>query len=230
MFVTRLCALALRQHGARNPSARLLFNCADPWKRSTEGGVALEAPSVPEREGAPPPASGGAGEGRPFSSVTSLDRDCTYDVGCSSNIKWHESPVTRDAREKQLNQRGCVLWMTGLSGSGKVRSAAPRRVPSSHVASPRLTPLPFLLGPPFSFIEKSTVAFTLEHMLQERGKVCYVLDGDNLRHGLNHDLGFTPACREENIRRIGEVAKIMSQAGVITVVAIISPFAKDRDR
>ena len=59
MFVTRLCAL--RQHGARNPSARLLFNCADPWKRGTEGGVALEAPSVPEREGAPPPASGGAG-------------------------------------------------------------------------------------------------------------------------------------------------------------------------
>jgi len=147
MFVARLCAL--RQHGARVPSARLLFNCANPWKRSTEGGVALEAPSVPEREGAPPPASSGAGEGRPFSSVSSLDRDCTYDVGSSSNIKWHESPVTRDAREKQLNQRGCVLWMTGLSGSGKVRSAAPRRVPSSHVASPRLTPLLSLLPSPF---------------------------------------------------------------------------------
>jgi len=130
-------------------------------------------------------------EGRPFGSTKAE----TYDVGSSSNIKWHESPVTRDAREKQLNQRGCVLWMTGLSGSGK-----------------------------------STVAFTLEHMLQEEGKLCYVLDGDNVRHGLCQDLGFTAQCREENIRRMGEVANLMANAGIITVVSIISPFAKDRNK
>ena len=77
---------------------------------------------------------------------------------------------------------------------------------------------------------KSTVAFTLEHLLHEKGKTCYVLDGDNLRHGLNKDLGFSAESREENIRRIGEVAKIFAQAGIITMVSIISPYAKDRNR
>eukprot|EP00894_Picocystis_sp_ML_P003125 jgi/Pico_ML_1/53642/g423.t1 len=71
-----------------------------------------------------------------------------YTVGDSTNIKWHEGSVSREAREKILDQRGCVLWFTGLSGSGK-----------------------------------STVAYTLEHALVERGKLAYVLDGDNIRHG-----------------------------------------------
>ena len=74
------------------------------------------------------------------------------------------------------------------------------------------------------------MAFTLEHLLQEKGKVCYVLDGDNVRHGLCKDLGFTRESREENIRRMGEVAKLMANAGIVTVVSIISPFAEDRDR
>ena len=129
------------------------------------------------------------------SSSSSTEEASTYNVGAATNIKWHESPVTREARERRLNQRGCVLWMTGLSGSGK-----------------------------------STVAFTLEHLLHEKGKTCYVLDGDNLRHGLNKDLGFSAESREENIRRIGEVAKIFAQAGIITMVSIISPYAKDRNR
>ena len=130
------------------------------------------------------------------SASDATEDTCTcYDVGCSSNIKWHESPVSRVAREEKLNQRGCVLWLTGLSGSGK-----------------------------------STVAFTLEHILQEQGKMCYVLDGDNLRHGLSQDLGFSEKDRHENLRRIGEVAKMMAQAGIITVVAFISPYAQDRNR
>lgn len=118
-----------------------------------------------------------------------------YTVGDSTNIKWHEGSVSRDEREKLLNQRGCVLWFTGLSGSGK-----------------------------------STVAYTLEHALAERGKLAYVLDGDNIRHGLNRNLGFSASDREENIRRIGEVSKLFAEAGVITLVSFISPYRSDRDR
>src|SRR5438094_9990687 len=76
---------------------------------------------------------------------------------------------------------------------------------------------------------KSTIAFTLEHALVQRGHLAYVLDGDNIRHGLNKNLGFSAADREENIRRIGEVAKLFADSGVITMTSFISPYRKDRD-
>jgi adenylylsulfate kinase len=77
---------------------------------------------------------------------------------------------------------------------------------------------------------KSTIAFTVEHALVERGHLAYVLDGDNIRHGLNKNLGFSAADREENIRRIGEVAKLFADTGVITLTSFISPYRKDRDQ
>ena len=77
---------------------------------------------------------------------------------------------------------------------------------------------------------KSTVANEVAHMLHERGHLAYVLDGDNIRHGLNRDLGFSPEDREENIRRIGEVANLFADAGIIAITAFISPYRKDRDR
>lgn len=76
---------------------------------------------------------------------------------------------------------------------------------------------------------KSTTAFTLEHELVKRGYLAYVLDGDNIRHGLNKNLGFSAEDREENIRRIGEVAKLFADAGLITMTSFISPYRKDRD-
>ena len=76
---------------------------------------------------------------------------------------------------------------------------------------------------------KSTIAFTLEHALVERGHLAYVLDGDNVRHGLNKNLGFSAADREENIRRIGEVARLYADTGVIALTSFISPYRKDRD-
>lgn len=118
-----------------------------------------------------------------------------YKVGESTNIKWHEGAVDRETRERALGQKGCVLWFTGLSGSGK-----------------------------------STVAYTLEHELFKRGKIAQVLDGDNIRHGLNSNLGFTAADREENIRRIGEVSKLYADSGMITLVSFISPYKADRNR
>jgi adenylylsulfate kinase len=112
----------------------------------------------------------------------------------ATNITWHEGHATRDERQALLKQKGCTLWFTGLSGSGK-----------------------------------STIAFTLEHALVQRGRLAYVLDGDNIRHGLNKNLGFSAADREENIRRIGEVAKLFADTGVITLTSFISPYRKDRD-
>jgi adenylylsulfate kinase len=112
----------------------------------------------------------------------------------ATNITWHEGHVTREERNQLLKQKGCTIWFTGLSGSGK-----------------------------------STIAFTLEHALVQRGRLAYVLDGDNIRHGLNKNLGFTAADREENIRRIGEVAKLFADAGLITLTSFISPYRKDRD-
>ncbi len=112
----------------------------------------------------------------------------------ATNITRHEGHVTREARQQLLKQKGCTLWFTGLSGSGK-----------------------------------STIAYTLEHALVQRGQLAYVLDGDNIRHGLNKNLGFSAADREENIRRIGEVAKLFADAGVITMASFISPYRKDRD-
>ncbi len=77
---------------------------------------------------------------------------------------------------------------------------------------------------------KSTIAFTLEHALVERGHLTYVLDGDNIRHGLNKNLGFSAADREENIRRIGEVARLFADTGAIALTSFISPYRKDRDQ
>lgn len=75
---------------------------------------------------------------------------------------------------------------------------------------------------------KSTLAFAVERALYERGRACYVLDGDNVRHGLNGDLGFSAADRRENIRRIAEVARLMNDAGLIVITAFISPWRADR--
>ncbi len=112
----------------------------------------------------------------------------------SSNIVWHETAVTRADREKKNNHKGIVLWMTGLSGSGK-----------------------------------STVASKLEEKLFSIGCNVFVLDGDNVRHGLNSDLGFSPEDRDENIRRIGEVAHLFAESGMIIITSFISPYQKDRD-
>lgn len=76
---------------------------------------------------------------------------------------------------------------------------------------------------------KSTVANEVAYKLHEKGKLAYILDGDNIRHGLNKNLGFSPEARKENIRRISEVANLFADAGIITITAFISPYAKDRD-
>ncbi|MCK6485717.1 MAG: adenylyl-sulfate kinase [Phycisphaerae bacterium] len=76
---------------------------------------------------------------------------------------------------------------------------------------------------------KSTLAFSLEHLLVERGHLAYVLDGDNIRHGLNKNLGFSAEDRAENIRRIGEVARLFADAGIITLTSFVSPYRADRD-
>lgn len=111
----------------------------------------------------------------------------------SSNIVWHDQSVDRTMRAEHKNQKPCVLWFTGLSGSGK-----------------------------------STIANALEYTLAQQGQHTFLLDGDNVRHGLNKDLGFSDADRIENIRRIGEVAKLFVDAGLIAVTAFISPFRSDR--
>lgn len=76
---------------------------------------------------------------------------------------------------------------------------------------------------------KSTIGFSLEHALVQQGRLAYVLDGDNIRHGLNKNLGFSAEDRAENIRRIGEVAKLFADAGVITITSFVSPYHADRD-
>ena len=129
-----------------------------------------------------------------------------------TNVTWHEQSVSRDMREKSNGHKGCVIWFTGLSGSGK-----------------------------------STVANTLDHILHQKGLQSVVLDGDNVRHGLNagpgmlrdthgdefsqrFGLGFSAIDREENIRRIGAVAEIFAQTGIIALTAFISPYRIDRDK
>lgn len=112
----------------------------------------------------------------------------------SKNIVWHHGKLSNADREKNLKQKGVVIWLTGLSASGK-----------------------------------STVAREVELALVQNGKNSYVLDGDNIRHGLNKNLGFSPDDRKENIRRIGEVAKLFAEANVITLTAFISPYRADRD-
>jgi bifunctional enzyme CysN/CysC len=110
------------------------------------------------------------------------------------NVVWHDGSVARGEREQVTGGPGAVLWLTGLSGSGK-----------------------------------STVAVAVEQALVHRGRAAYLLDGDNLRHGLNADLGFSAADRSENIRRVGEVATLFADAGVVAVVPLISPYRAARD-
>ena len=127
------------------------------------------------------------------------------------DVRWHESTISRDQRETSAGHRGCVIWFTGLSGSGK-----------------------------------STLANEVDRQLHARGHRSFILDGDNVRHGLNASpkiletihgqpfakrfgLGFGPEDRQENIRRVGAVAELFTQAGIITLTAFISPYRSDRE-
>ena len=112
----------------------------------------------------------------------------------SHNIFWSQGKVTAEQRAAQNGHAGRVIWLTGLSGSGK-----------------------------------STIATELERELFHQGRHAYVLDGDNIRHDLNSDLGFSPDDRKENIRRIGAVAKLFADAGVIAITSFISPYRADRE-
>ena len=108
-------------------------------------------------------------------------------------MHWQAIDVDKAARAQLAGQRPCIVWLTGLSGSGK-----------------------------------STIANLVERKLHVLGRHTYLLDGDNVRHGLNKDLGFTDADRVENIRRVGEVAKLMVDAGLIVIASFISPFRAER--
>jgi len=127
-------------------------------------------------------------------------------------VHWHEHAVSREERESLNGHKGCVVWFTGLSACGK-----------------------------------STVANLVDHKLHSMGVRSFVLDGDNIRHGLNatpdmlrqghgdefgkrFGLGFSAQDREENIRRIGAVAKLFCDAGIVAITAFISPYRVDRDR
>lgn len=124
---------------------------------------------------------------------------------------------------------GSDLIKTGLSDSmDRSLHWQPSHVTASDRAS-LLGQMPttiWLTG--LSGAGKSTLAFALERRLVSLGRACFVLDGDNVRHGLNSDLGFSPSDRSENIRRIAEVAKLMNQAGLIVISAFISPYREDR--
>lgn len=115
-------------------------------------------------------------------------------INNNANIVWHNTSISRDDREQLLNQKGILLWFTGLSGSGK-----------------------------------STVANALSVKLHNDSYLTYLLDGDNLRHGLNAGLGFSKEDRIENIRRVKEVSKLFVDAGIITLATFVSPFREDRD-
>ncbi|MEQ9814628.1 MAG: sulfate adenylyltransferase subunit CysN [Azospirillaceae bacterium] len=133
-----------------------------------------------------------------------IDRASNATVACgmvsgvparSPDVARHAMTVDSRARAALAGQHPCVLWFTGLSGSGK-----------------------------------STIADLVEQRLHARGRHTVTLDGDNLRHGLNRDLGFSAADRKENVRRLGEVAALMVEAGLVTLVSAISPFREDRRR
>lgn len=111
-----------------------------------------------------------------------------------SNIHWQATTIDIEARQRLKGHGSAVLWLTGLSGSGK-----------------------------------STIANEVERRLHARGIHTYLLDGDNVRHGLNRDLGFTDADRVENIRRVAEVAKLMADAGLVVLTSFISPFRAERE-
>ncbi|WNC71223.1 adenylyl-sulfate kinase [Thalassotalea psychrophila] len=112
----------------------------------------------------------------------------------TENTVWHAHLVTKQERAQLKNQKPCLLWYTGLSGSGK-----------------------------------STVANAVDDILFQRQCHTYLLDGDNVRHGLNGDLGFSDEDRIENIRRISQVGKLFVDSGLICSTAFISPFQSDRD-
>jgi adenylylsulfate kinase len=135
-----------------------------------------------------PPVFGLLANGSPAKPLPMAEQKAT-------NIVWHKGAVTREDRERLNGHRGCTVWLTGLSGSGK-----------------------------------STIAVELEKALLMRGVRGYILDGDNVRHGLNKNLGFSPTDRTENIRRIGEVAKLFTDAGIVALTAFISPYRADRDQ
>lgn len=111
----------------------------------------------------------------------------------STNIVKQHYKIRQSDRMQLLNQKPLIIWLTGLSGSGK-----------------------------------STIADSLEQLLHEKGFKTYLLDGDNIRHGLNKNIDFSEEGRKENIRRIGEVAKLFVDAGIIVITAFISPFREDR--
>ena len=113
----------------------------------------------------------------------------------ATNVHWHDGEISRDDRDRLMNQKGATLWFTGLSGSGK-----------------------------------STIAVALEEALFERGHLSYRLDGDNIRLGINKNLGFSAEDRTENIRRIGEIAKLFVDSSVIALTSFISPYREDRDK
>ena len=112
----------------------------------------------------------------------------------STNVVRQQYKITKNDRIASLGQKPVIIWLTGLSGSGK-----------------------------------STISDRLEQMLQDKGFKTYLLDGDNIRHGLNKDIDFSESGRKENIRRIGEVARLFLDAGIIVITAFISPFREDRD-
>ena len=143
-------------------------------------------------------------QSREFGNFILVDRLTFKTVGAGmirhslrrgENILEQKYEVNKVARAIQKNQKARVIWLTGLSGSGK-----------------------------------STIANGVEKRIHALGMHAYVLDGDNLRMGLNSDLGFTPEDRAENVRRISEVAKVLVDAGLIVLVAVISPFEADRQR
>ena len=113
----------------------------------------------------------------------------------ATNVHWHDGEISRDDRDRLMNQKGATLWFTGLSGSGK-----------------------------------STIAVALEEALFERCHLSYRLDGDNIRLGINKNLGFSAEDRTENIRRIGEIAKLFVDSSVIALTSFISPYREDRDK
>ena len=117
----------------------------------------------------------------------------SYSLRRAKNVVWQEMDIDKNARAAIKHQRPCVLWFTGLSGSGK-----------------------------------STIANLVDKRLMDIGRHTYVLDGDNIRHGINKDLGFTDVDRVENIRRVGETAKLMVDAGLIVITSFISPFVSER--
>jgi bifunctional enzyme CysN/CysC len=151
-----------------------------------------------------------------------------------------ERPIVID-RYKDNRELGCFLLIDRLSNETVAAGMVVEPVQSTanvfwqkfdvsradRVSLKGQTPaIVWLTGP--SGAGKSTVANTIESMLTHAGHHAYVLDGDNVRHGLNRDLGFSAAERTENIRRIGEVARILADAGLIVIVAAISPYARDR--